>query len=85
MIASVWQESSTQWLETVRKIMEGTVSRSETLVGCRNPQELFALQVEIARESLNTILHGTRRLSEISARAAQDATAKLSDRIRQVA
>jgi hypothetical protein len=30
------------------------------------------------RGNLNTFLHGTRRLSEISARAAQDATDKMS-------
>jgi len=43
------------------------------------------MQADLARENLNTILHGSRRLVEISARAAQEATIKMSDRIRQVA
>jgi len=84
-ITSAAEEFSRQWIETGRKIAEATISRSETLAGCRTPQDLFAMQAELARENLNTALHGTRRLSEISGRAAQEAANKISERIRQVA
>jgi phasin family protein len=84
-IASASEEFSRQWIETTRKIFEATINRSETLVRCRTPQEFFGMQAELARDNLNTVLHGTRRLSEISARAAQEATNKMSERIRQVA
>ncbi len=83
-IASASQEFSRQWMETTRKIFETTISRSETLARCRTPQEFFGMQAELARDNLNTVLHGTRRLSEISARAAQEATNKMSDRLRPV-
>jgi hypothetical protein len=43
------------------------------------------MQAELTRENLNTVLHGTRQLAEISARVAQEATNKMSDRIRQAA
>lgn len=84
-IANASKEFSHEWIETTRKLFEQTISRSETLARCRTPQDFFGTQVELARENLNTVLHGTRRLSEISARVAQDATNKMSDRMRQVA
>ena len=84
-IASASEEFSRQWLETVRKTFDETISRSEALVRCRTPHEFFGMQADLARENLNTILQGSRRLAEISARAAQEATSKMSDRIRQVA
>ncbi len=84
-IASASEEFSRQWLETMRKTFEQTISRSEALVRCRTPHELLGVQADLARENLNTVLHGSRRLAEISARAAQEATNKMSDRLRQVA
>lgn len=84
-IASASEEFSREWIETTRKLFEQTMNRSESLVRCRTPQDFFATQIDLARENLNTVLHGTRRLSEISARAAQEATNKMSDRIRQAA
>ncbi len=84
-ITSASEEFSRQWIETTRKILEETINRSETLARCRTPQEFFGMQAELARDNLNAVLHGTRRLSEISARAAQEAANKMSERIRQVA
>jgi phasin family protein len=84
-IASASEEFSREWMDTTRKVFEQTISRSENLAQCRTPQDFFAAQVELARESFSTLLHGTRRLSEISARTAQEATNKMSDRIRQAA
>jgi phasin family protein len=85
VITSASEEFSRQWLETVRKTFDETISRSEALVRCRTPHEFFGVQADLARENLNTILHGSRRLAEISARAAQEATNKMSERIRQSA
>jgi phasin family protein len=84
-IAAASEEFSRQWIETTRKLFETAISRSEKLARCRTPHEFFGIQAELARDNLDTALHGTRRLSEISARAAQEATNKMSDRIRQVA
>ncbi len=85
VIASASEEFSRQWLDTLRKTFDETISRSEALVRCRTPQEFFGMQADLARENFTTVLHGSRRLAEISARAAQEATNKISDRIRQVA
>jgi phasin family protein len=84
-IASASEELSREWLETVRKTFEETISRSEAFVRCRTPQEFFGMQTDLARENLNTVLHGSRRLAEISARVTQEAANKMSERIRHVA
>ncbi len=84
-MAAASQDFSRQWTDTVRKVLEAGISRSESLARCRTPQELFGAQAELARESFNAILDGSRRASEISARAAQEANSKMSDRIREAA
>ncbi len=85
VMAAASQDFSRQWTDTVRKDLEAGISRSANLARCRTPQELFGAEAELARESFNTILEGTRRASEISARAAQEANSKMSDRIREAA
>jgi phasin family protein len=85
VIASAYQEIAREWFEMARRIMQGTVDRSESLAHCRTPQDLFAVQTELARENAKIFLHGTKRLSELSARAAQEATSKISEGPRQAA
>jgi phasin family protein len=59
--------------------MEHSVSQAESFARCRTPHEFFELQTRLMRENLNAVLNGTKRFAEISARAAQEATAKISD------
>jgi phasin family protein len=84
-IASASEEFSRQWLETVRNTFDQTISRSEALSRCRTPHEFLGMQADLARENLDTVLHGSRRLAEISARVAQEASNKMSERIRSAA
>ena len=79
VVASASQDISREWFEMARRIMEGTIDRSEALARCRTPQDMFAMQIELARDNFKTFLQGTGRLSELSARAAQDAVTKISE------
>jgi phasin family protein len=85
VIASAYQEIAREWFEITRQIMQGTMDRSESLAQCRTPQDMFAIQTELARENVKTLLLGTKRLSELSARAAQEATSKIAEGPRQAA
>jgi hypothetical protein len=85
VIASAYQEISREWLEMARKIMQGTMDRTESLSTCRSPQDVFAIQAELFRENLKVFLHGTKRLSDLSARAAQEATNKITEAPQQAA
>ena len=79
IVASASQDISREWFEMTRRIMEGTIDRSEALARCRTPQDMFAMQIELARDNFKTLLQGTGRLSELSARAARDAVTKISE------
>lgn len=85
IVASASQEISREWFEMARRIMEGTIDRSEALARCRTPHDMFAMQIELARDNFKTLLQGTGRLSELSARAAQEAITKISEPVQKSA
>jgi Phasin protein len=85
VLSSASRDASREWFETARRLIDSTVGRSETLVACRTPNDFFAMQLEIMRDSVEATLHGVKRVSEISAHAATEATQKMSDAAKRVA
>jgi phasin family protein len=84
-IASKSREFSREWFDMSRKLMGENISRSEDLLRCKSPQELFSIQADLAHKNLNVLLQSARRFSEMSARAVDEATRKMSDTARQAA
>ncbi len=84
-VTSASHELFREWFDTMRRMIDATVGRTESLVGCRTPNELFAMQIEIMRDNAEAALHGTKRMSEISANAATQATQKISETARRAA
>jgi hypothetical protein len=60
-------------------MVDATIVRSDKILACRTPNDLWAMQLEIMRDGMETALQGAKRLSEISAKAAADATQKMSE------
>jgi phasin family protein len=85
VITTASGELAREWFDTMRRMADATFARSETLASCRTPNDLFAAQLEIMRDSVEAALHGTKRISEISAQAATEATQKMSDAARRAA
>ncbi len=85
VIVAASRDLSREWFDTMRRVIDATVGRSETVASCRTPNELFAMQLEITRDTVQAALHGAKRLSEISAQAASEATQKMSDATRRAA
>ncbi len=85
VITSASHDLSREWFDTTRRMMDVTVGRAETLANCRTPNDLFAMQLEIMRDSVEAALHGAKRLSEISAQAATEAAQKMSDATKRAA
>lgn len=79
VITSASRNVSREWFDTMRRITDATVARSETLATCRTPNDFFAMQIDMMRDSLEATLHGTKRLSKISAQVAAEATQKMSE------
>jgi len=84
-ITSASRDLSREWFETMRRMIDASIGRSEALAACRTPNDVFAMQLEIMRDSVEAALHGAKRLSEISAQAATDATPKMSDAAKRAA
>jgi chemotaxis regulatin CheY-phosphate phosphatase CheZ len=85
VIASASRDLSREWFDTMRRVLDATVSRSDSLASCRTPNDLFAMQLEITRDTVQATLQGAKRLSEISAQAASEATQKMSDAAKRAA
>lgn len=82
-IRSASRDLQQEWFDTARKLIDVTLGHSESVVGCRTPGELFAVQLDAVRNGTEAMLHGAKRLSEISARAATEATEKIGDAARR--
>lgn len=72
---------SREWFEFTRKRIEQTLARLNDLARCRTPQQLAAMQSEILRANIEDVLHSSRRVAEISARLAEEAMGKLTDKM----
>ena len=79
VISSTSRELSREWFGTARRMVDATVGRSDKIAACRTPNDLWAMQLEMMREGMETALQGAKRFSEISAKAAADATQKRSE------
>jgi hypothetical protein len=84
-MAAKSNEFSREWLDMSRRLMGENIGRSEALLRCKSPQELFSIQADLAHKNLNLLLQSARRFSEMSARAVDEATRKMSDAARQAA
>lgn len=85
VITSASRDVSREWFDTMRRLIDATVGRSETLLTCRTPNDLFAMQLEMMRDSVEAALHGLKTVSEISTHAAAAATQKMSDAAKRAA
>lgn len=85
VLTSASREMSQEWIDMMRRMVDVTVGRSESLAACRTPHDLFATQLEVMRNTFETALHSAKRLSEISAEAAKEATDKMSEAAKRAA
>jgi hypothetical protein len=85
VLTSASRELSQEWLDMMRRMVDVTVGRSESLAACRTPHDLFAVQLEVMKNTVETAMHSAKRLSEISAEAAKEATEKMSEAAKRAA
>jgi phasin family protein len=79
ILAGGMQNISREMLEFTRNRMEQNLHRVDALANCRTPQEIFAAQSDLMRDSLEDFVQSTRRISEISMQMADEAARKISD------
>ena len=75
---------SQEYFEFVRQQMEKGMERMNELWRCRTPQDLAAVQSDLMRETVGSVLQSSRKLADMSLKVADDAT-KHMERVRPAA
>lgn len=81
VIAEGVQSISRECLEFARHRMESNISRLESLMRARTPQDLAVIQSDAVREGLEEFLQSTRRIAELSVHMADEAVRKMTDSV----
>jgi hypothetical protein len=72
-VAKVMSDMSSDYFTFVRQQMETTMERMNRLWGCRTPQDVAAVQSDLMREAVESAVEGTRRIADMSLKAADAA------------
>jgi len=75
---------SQEYFEFVRHQLEKSMERMNELWRCRTPQDIAAVQSDLMRETVGSVLESSRRVADMSLKVADDAT-KHMERVRPAA
>jgi hypothetical protein len=75
---------SQEYFEFVRHQLEKSMERMNELWRCRTPQDIAAVQSDLMRETVGSVLESSRRMADMSLKLADDA-AKHMERSRRAA
>jgi phasin family protein len=84
----VMDSMSREYFELVRHQMEKSMDRMNDLWSCRTPQDVAAIQSDLVRETVGSVLESSRRMADMSLKLADDAAKHMSqsmERIRRAA
>jgi hypothetical protein len=79
------QSISKHWFDFMHRQIEQCMDHMDTLMRCRTPQELAAVQSEAMRDHLNGLIETTRRTADLSAQAANEASRHIAEAAESVA
>ena len=75
---------SQEYFEFVRHQIEKNMDRMNEMWRCRTPQDVAAVQSDLVRETVGSVLESSRRVADMSLKVADDAT-KHMERVRPAA
>ena len=81
VLAEVTQSISREWVNFTRERMEQNFNRFDSLLRCRTPQDLAAVQSEFLRDNLDSFLQCARRIAEKSMQMADEATKRTAEAV----
>ena len=70
---------SREWFEFIRGRMEYNMSRMDVLMRCRTPQDFAAVQSDLMRDNVESVLQSSRRVAEMSLQLADNAAKKMTE------
>ena len=81
VLAEVTQSISRECVNFTRDRMEQTLNRFESLLRCRTPQDLAAVQSEFLRDNLESFLQCACRIAATSIQVADEATKRTAEAV----
>ena len=73
ILSEITQRLSEEWADIARARMDRGFDRIDALLQCRTPQDFAALQSELLRDNMETLLGYARKAGEHSARVTDEA------------
>jgi len=69
---------SREYFELVRHQIENNLNRMNEFWGCRTPQDVVAVQSELLRDTVGSVLESSRRIADLSIKLADDTTKRMA-------
>jgi phasin family protein len=75
---------SREYFELVRHQMEKSMDRMTDLWSCRTPQDVAAIQSDLVRETVASVLESSRRMADMSLKLADDAANHMTQSMERI-
>ena len=76
---------SREYFQFAQRQLENNLDRMNELWRCRTPHELAAVQSELMRDAMTRTVEGSRRMADVSLKAADDAGRRIATNLQRVA
>jgi phasin family protein len=82
--AKVMGGMSQEYFQLVRHQVEQNMDRMNELWACRTPQDLAAVQSDMLRETVGTVLESSHRIADMSLKLADDAGKQINQKLEEI-
>jgi phasin family protein len=82
--AKVMGGMSREYLQLVRNQVEKNMDHMNELWTCRTPQDFAAVQSDMIRETVETVLESSRRIADMSVKMADDAGKQINKNMEEI-
>lgn len=76
---------SQEYFMLVRHQVEHGMERMNELWNCRTPQDLAAVQSDLLRDAVGSVLESSRRMADMSVKLAEETTKRMEETVRHAA
>jgi phasin family protein len=83
-MSKVMTEMSREYFETLRQQIQNNMGRMNDLWRCRTPQDFVAVQSDLVRDNMSTLLESSRRLADMQGKMVDDAKTQINQTIEQM-
>jgi hypothetical protein len=83
--SKVMSGMSRECFELVRHQIEHGMARMNDLWRCRTPQDVAAVQTELLRDAVGSVLESSRRMADMSLKLADDAAKRMAENVQRAA